>query len=104
MPELITQRPTAPFVIFYRTASGEGGFSCQRCSVSRSDSFSRASDVFAVAAQHLNICRSAMRHRPIEGTAIIDGRAQAAVLREGILVVSLKTVFRAGPLPVRVVA
>jgi hypothetical protein len=85
MTENIAARPTAPFTVFYRTATGEGVFICRSCAVHRSDIFPRAADAFAVAAQHLNLCRAGLRHRPVEGSAIIDGVTHAAVLREGIM-------------------
>lgn len=100
----ITARLTAPFTIFYRTLTGDGGFACSTCGTRRHDAFARASDAFAVAGQHLNICRSALRHRPVEGTAILDGTMHAVVLREGIMVLALYTVFASAPNPARVVA
>jgi len=104
MTENIAQRPTAPFTVFYRTVTGEGVFICRSCAVHRSDIFPRAPDAFAVAAQHLNLCRAALRHRPVEGSAIIDGVTHAAVLREGIMILAVRPVFSAAPFPVRVVA
>lgn len=98
-------RPTAPFTIFYRTLSADGGYACHTCSARRHDTFPRASDVFAVAAQHLNLCRAALRHRPVEGTAIIDGVTHGVVLRESILLLTLHSVFEpGGAAPARVVA
>ncbi len=104
MNDTIATRPTAPFTVMYRAASGEGGFVCRKCSVHRSGIFARLSDPFAVAAQHLNLCRAAVRHRPVEGTAIIDGVMHAVVLREGIMILAVDSVFRVAPLPIRVVA
>jgi hypothetical protein len=103
MRDLMATRPTAPFTVFYRTASGEGGFICRSCALHRSDLFPRASDAFAVATQHLNLCRAAVRHRPVEGSAIIDGVMHAAVLREGIMILAVDAVFNTAPMPVRVV-
>ena len=104
MLEIIASRPTAPFLVFYRTVTGEGGFSCRSCALHRNGTFPRLSDAFAIAAQHLNLCRAAVRHRPVEGSAIIDGAMHATVLREGIMILAVDTVFRAAPTPVRVVA
>jgi hypothetical protein len=86
-------RPTAPFTVFYRAASGEGGFACRTCAARRHGNFDRVSDVFAVATQHLNLCRVALRGRPLEGVAILDGAAHGLVLREGLMIVALPTVF-----------
>ncbi len=97
-------RPSAPFTIFYRTATGEGGFTCQTCGARRHDAFPRASDAFAVAAQHLNVCRAALSHRPVEGIAIIDGTLQVAVLRDGVMVLTVDTVFHSESRAVRVIA
>jgi len=104
MNESIAARPTAPFTVFYRTATGEGGFICRSCPVHRNDAFARLGDAFAAAAQHLNLCRAAVRHRPVEGSAIIDGVMHGVVLRDGIMILALDTVFRAAPAPIRVVA
>jgi hypothetical protein len=103
MPDGLT-RATAPFVVFYRTLTAEGGYTCETCGMRRHDSFARAADAFAAAAQHLNLCRAALRHRPIEGSAIIDGTKHAAVLRKGIMILALEPVFAAAPWPVRVIA
>lgn len=100
----ISDRPTAPFTVFYRTASGEGGFICELCSARRHGTFARVNDVFAVAAQHLNVCRAAVNHRPVEGIAIVDGERHGVVLRNGIMVVSLEAVFGMNASAVRVVA
>ena len=97
-------RDSAPFTIFYRTSSGEGGYTCQTCNSRRHDTFPRASDAFAVAAQHLNVCRAALSHRPVEGAAIVDGDMHAVVLRDGIMVLAMKTLFRNASSAVRVVA
>lgn len=98
-------RPTAPFTVFYRDATGEGGFGCETCSMRQQGVYLRASDAIAVASQHLNLCRGALRHRPVEGTAIIDGETFGAVLREVLMIVALPTVFAgAAPHPVRVTA
>src|SRR5258708_17084555 len=97
-------RGTAPFRIFTGTMAGEGGFACHACNVRRHDAFARAADVFAVAAQHLNLCRGDLRHRPVEGVALIDGSTHGVVLREGIMILALNTVFEAAPRPARVVA
>src|SRR5687767_5112068 len=94
-------RLTAPFTVFYRRASGEGGYACETCSARRHGTFERMSDVFAAATQHLDLCRGALRHRPVEGTAIIDGNRQAAILRAEIMIVTMNTVFRVAPQPVR---
>jgi len=102
--ETVTTRGTAPFTIFYRTPTGEGGFFCVVCNVRRHDAFARAADVFAVAGQHLNICRAALSHRPVEGVAYLDGATHAVVLRDGIMTLALNTVFEAAPRPARVVA
>lgn len=100
----ITARPTAPFTVFYRRLSGEGGFICDSCHERRHDAFARASDAFAVAAQHLNVCRGALQHRPVEGTAILDGKKHGVVLRNGIMILALPSVFHSAPYPARVVA
>lgn len=100
---MLTSRLTAPFTIFYRTSTGDGGFACIRCGVRRHDAFARASDAFAVATQHLNLCRAPLRHRPVEGVAILDGTTYAAVLQEGIMILALHTVFASAPHPARVV-
>ena len=97
-------RETAPFTIFYRTASGEGGYTCETCGARRHDTFPRASDAFAVATQHLNLCRAALSHRPIEGVAIVDGALQTAILRDGIMVLTVDTVFKSDSPAVRVIA
>lgn len=97
-------RVTAPFKVFYRTTTGEGGFGCETCGTRRQGVYVHASDAIAVATQHLNLCRGALRHRPVEGTAFIDGEALGAVLREGLMIVALPTVFAAAPHPVRVIA
>jgi hypothetical protein len=104
MSDAIATRPTAPFTVFYRTATGEGGFICRLCSIHRNDVFPVVSDAFAVAAQHLNLCRAVLRHRPVEGTALIDGATHAVVLREGIMILAVDAVFNAVPFPVRVIA
>lgn len=96
-------RATAPFNVFYRKATSEGGFGCETCGTRQHGVYLRASDAIAVATQHLNLCRGALRHRPIEGTAIIDGETFGAVLREGLMIVALPTVFAAAPRPIRVV-
>jgi len=97
-------RETAPFTIFYRTASGEGGYSCETCGARRHDRFPRASDAFAVAAQHLNLCRALLSHRPVEGIAIVDGALQTVILRDGIMVLTVDTVFKSDSPAVRVIA
>jgi hypothetical protein len=97
-------RDSAPFTIFYRTSSGEGGYTCQTCNCRRHDTFPRATDAFAVAAQHLNVCRAALSHRPVEGVAIVDGAKRDVVLRDGIMVLAMETVFRSTSSAVRVVA
>lgn len=97
-------RPTAPFTVFHRAMTGEGGFSCRRCGVLRHGSFGRVSDAFAVATQHLLICRADLQGRLLEGTAILDGRTHAAILREGIMLVSLEPVFATGQSAVRLIA
>jgi hypothetical protein len=94
-------RETAAFTIFFRSASGDGGYGCGTCGERRHDTFRRMNDVFAVANQHLFICRASLRHRPVEGLAIVDGRAYAVVLREGLMILALPTVFQASPYPVR---
>jgi len=98
------RRDSAPFTIFYRTVSGEGGFTCQSCGARRHDTFPRVSDAFAVAAQHLNVCRAALSHRPVEGIAIIDGALQVVVLRDGVMVLTVDTVFKSDSRAVRVIA
>jgi hypothetical protein len=100
--EDIRTRGTTPFTIFYRTASGEGGFKCEACNLRRHDAFPRAADAFAVAAQHLNICRAALRHRPVEGVAYIDGATHGVVLRDGIMTLALDTTFDSASRPRRV--
>ncbi|HKR63450.1 MAG TPA: hypothetical protein VJZ00_06930 [Thermoanaerobaculia bacterium] len=102
--DTIRTRPTAPFAIFHRTLSGEGGFSCETCGVRRHGTFPRAADVFAVAAQHLGLCRGAVRNRPIEGTAILDGATHGVVLRDAVMILALPTVFATGRSAMRVVA
>lgn len=97
------QRPTAPFAIFYRSATGETCFVCHACEMRRHDIFASVRDAFAVAAQHLNICRGALQHRPVEGIAVLDGREHGVVLRNGFMILALGTVFEASPRPVRVV-
>src|SRR5206468_2074251 len=106
-PENIATRPTAPFAVFYRTGTGEGrlrlprgGFACRSCAVRRNDIFPRVSDAFAVAVQRLNLCRGAVRHWPVEGSAIIDGTMHAVVLREGVMIFALDGVFDVAPFPV----
>jgi hypothetical protein len=102
--ELISSRPTAPFTIFHRSMTGEGGYSCETCRSRRHGTFVRASDTFAIAAQHLNLCRGALRNRPIEGVAILDGTTHGVVLRDGVMVLALHTVFATSGSAVRVVA
>lgn len=97
-------RETAPFTIFYRTASGEGGYTCETCGARRHDNFPRAADAFAVAGQHLNLCRAALSHRPVEGTAIVDGALQTVILRDGIMVLTVDSVFKSASPAVRVIA
>lgn len=99
----VAARPTAPFLVFYRRSSGDGGYLCRACSAYRHDVFSRLADVCAVAMQHLSLCRAALRHRPIEGVAIVDGESHGLVLREGVMLIALHTVFDAKPSPVRAV-
>lgn len=102
---MVHVRDTAAFTIFFRHLSGEGGYACGKCGERRHDTFPRLSDVFAVTNQHLSICRASLRHRPVEGTAIVDGRAYAVVLREGLMLLALPTVFReASPYPMRMLA
>ncbi|HEV7764971.1 MAG TPA: hypothetical protein VGQ76_08225 [Thermoanaerobaculia bacterium] len=100
----IRTRPTAPFTIFYRTMTAEGGYVCETCGVRRHDAFARASDAFAVASQHLNLCRGALRNRPVEGLAILDGSTHGVVLRDGVMLLMLHTVFANNGDAVRVVA
>jgi hypothetical protein len=102
--QTISSRPTAPFTIFYRTATGDGGYTCQTCGARRHDAFPRASDAFAVASQHLNVCRGALRNRPVEGVAILDGSTHGVVLRDGVMILALHTVFASNGSAVRVVA
>jgi hypothetical protein len=101
---VITTRPTAPFTIFYRTSSGDGGFACETCGMRSHGTYARVSDAFAVASQHLNLCRGALRNRPVEGLAILDGVTHGVVLREGMMIVALQTVFESARSAVRVVA
>src|SRR5436305_3379284 len=96
-------RDSAPFTIFYRTASGEGGYGCQTCGCRRHDRFPRVADAFAVAAQHLNLCRAALSHRPVEGAAIIDGALLIVVLRDGVMVLTVDTVMKSDSRAIRVV-
>lgn len=74
-------REAPPFTVFYRRASGEGGFACGTFTARIHGCFPRMSDAFAAATQHLNLCRDALHHRPLEGAAIIDGVKHAVVLR-----------------------
>jgi hypothetical protein len=104
MLHALTSRPTASFTIFFRTTSGEGGYLCHTCGASCADQFARIGHAFAVANQHLSLCRAAVRHRPLEGSAVIDGKKHAVVLRDGMMIVALDSVFRAGPSPMRVIA
>jgi hypothetical protein len=97
-------RVTAPFTIFFRTISGEGGYGCETCRSHRHDSFRRMSDVFAVAAHHLNLCRAAMRGRPVEGAAIIDGTKYGVVLRDGVMLVAMQPAFGSCQPAVRLIA
>lgn len=100
----ITQRPTAPFTVFYRTESGEGGYVCESCGARRHDTFPKIEDAFAVAAQHLNLCRAALQHRPVEGIALIDGEQRGVVLRNGIMVLTLEPVFGMQASAIRVIS
>ena len=104
MTATIESRPTAPFTVYYRTATGEGGFACRACAVHRTDTFPRAADAFAVATQHLNLCRASVRHRPVEGSAIIDGTLHTVVLREGIMILAVGSVFQSAPAPMRLIS
>jgi hypothetical protein len=55
----------------------------------------------------LNYCRNrarALQHRAVEGAAILDNEKYAVVLRAGIMILALDTVFRTAYRPVRVVA
>jgi hypothetical protein len=97
-------RPTAPFAIFYRSVTGESCFACHACAIRRHDTFTSVRDAFAVAAQHLTLCRGAMLHRPVEGVAFIDGREHGLVLREGFMILALPSAFETSPRLVRVVA
>jgi len=97
-------RPTAPFTVFHRSATGEGGYRCQTCGSFRADTFPQQTDAFAVALQHLSICRSLLRHRPVEGVAILDGKAHGVVLRDGFMLMTLDTVFATGSNAVRLIA
>ena len=99
----VEARSTAPFTVFYRASSSDGGFVCRRCNVYRNDIFARLGDLCAIAAQHLNICRAEARYRPIEGTAIINGVMHAAILRDGVLVITVAVVFRPAPPRLRLV-
>jgi len=101
--ELLSSRPTAPFTIFHRSMTGEGGYSCETCGTRRHGTFLRSSDPFAIAAQHLNLCRGALRNRPVEGLAILDGTSHGVVLRDGVMILALHTVFASGHSAVRVV-
>jgi hypothetical protein len=98
---MVRGRETAAFTIFFRSVSGEGGYGCGTCGEHRHDTFRRLNDVFAIANQHMSICRAVLRHRPVEGTAIVDGRAYAVVLRDGLMILALPTVFETSPYPVR---
>lgn len=102
--ESVATRPTASFTIFHRISSGDGGFTCDTCGLRRHGTFPRAADVFAVASQHLNLCRGALHNRPIEGVAIVNGTKHCAVLRNGIMIIALPTVFDHTNSAVRVVA
>jgi hypothetical protein len=102
--EMLRSRPTSPFTIFHRTVTGEGGYICETCGTRRHDTFRRASDAFAVATQHLNLCRGALRNRPVEGLAILDGAMHGVILRDGLMIVALPTVFATGSSAGRVVA
>jgi hypothetical protein len=102
--ELLSSRPTAPFTIFHRSMTGDGGYSCETCGTRRHGTFLRTSDTFAIAAQHLNLCRGALRNRPVEGLAILDGSSHGVVLRDGVMILALHTVFASSRGAVRVVA
>jgi hypothetical protein len=100
----IAQRLTAPFTIFFRNTTGDGGYVCHCCGASRAATFERMNDAFAVANQHLALCRGALRGRPVEGSAVIDGNRYGVVLHQGLMIVALDSVFRSSPKPVRIVA
>jgi hypothetical protein len=100
----IDSRPTAPFLVFYRSGSGEGGFRCRRCKEVRHGSFERVADVFALATQHLLVCRADRRDRVVEGTALLDGQTHTVLLRDGVMVLSLEPVFAGGQGALRVIA
>jgi hypothetical protein len=102
--ELLSARPTAPFTIFHRTLSAEGGYTCETCGTRKHGTFSTVSEVFAMASQHLNLCRGLLRNRPVEGTAILNGVQHGVVLREGVMVLALHSVFGNDPGAVRVFA
>jgi hypothetical protein len=93
--DLLATRPTATFRLFFRTRSGEGGYSCGSCGTRHHDIFMRLSHLASLVATHLRFCRAVVQHRPVEGSAIIDGVMHAVVLRDGLLVVALGTVFEA---------
>jgi hypothetical protein len=102
--ELISSRPTAPFTIFHRTVSADGGYTCETCGTRRHGAFPHLSDLFAIASQHLNLCRGSVRNRPVEGLAILDGVTHGVVLRDGVMILALHSVFGNTPGAVRVFA
>ncbi len=102
--EQISSRPTAPFTIFHRAVSTDGGYTCESCGTRRHGNFFRVSDLFAIATQHLNLCRGSVRNRPVEGLAILDGVTHGVVLRDGVMILALHSVFGNDPGAVRVFA
>jgi hypothetical protein len=85
-------RLTASYTVFYRTSTREGGYICRACGAYRHGAFEHVSDAFAVATQHLTLCRASLRQRPVEGFGILDGMPAGLVLREGLMVVALPTI------------
>ncbi len=96
--------PVTPFTVFYRNATGEGGFVCRACRIRQRDVFPRLRDVCAVAAQHLTECQRMGGQRAIEGRAVIDGVINPIVLREGLMVLAVDSDMRVAPQRLRGVA
>lgn len=86
------RRPSsAPFTVFYRMGSGDGGFICRSCGLHESGVFARISGAFSTAAQHLDRCRAALQS-PFEGIAIVDGVRHPVVLRQGVMILAIDPV------------
>lgn len=63
------------FTVFYRTASGDGGYTCSKCGARKHGTYPRKTDALAEAAEHMKACNV-----DSEGVAIIDGKIEPATM------------------------